>query len=86
MPSGLTLTEEQMRSWIDQLNNAPPPNERLREIMRFAPIRTEEVYWTHDTVSYRTTQNIQVLRTRGVVQMSTVESAASWDGHEPEDL
>lgn len=85
MPTGLTLTQEQMREWMDQLTGVPP-NARLRELMASAPIRTEEVRRTHDTVMYRTTHGFRVHRSDGVVQMSDIGFDASWDGHEPEDL
>lgn len=47
-------------------------------IRRFDPNR--------DAIVWRSTYGFQAHQTRGVVQMSAVDSVASWDGHEPEDL
>lgn len=86
MPSGLTLSQEQMRTWIDQINNAFPPNERLNDLLMPTSIRTERAYSSYDAVVYRTYYDPRIITTHGVVQMSSIDSVATWDGHEPEDL
>jgi len=92
MPTELTPLDESMfRGLLEYINDLTPrAQEQLRQILSIRPTRlmvsSPEYDSGRDAVTYRTTHGFQVHRHEGVVQMSDVDSDASWDGHEPEDL
>lgn len=91
MPSGLPLDESTFRAMLEYINDLTPrAQEHMREMLSISPTRlimsAPEYDSGRDAIVWRSTHGFQALTPRGVVQMSAVDSVASWDGHEPEDL